>query len=99
MHSLVVAAPLLAVDGAEPGDDEVDGDSSLLGLTARTSAALGLGRSRHDAHDLGVSHLEVAGAVGGFLCPDLGVQPSELVPSAAINAQQRHGGRQRSVAV
>lgn len=91
MHLLVVTASLHAVDRAEASDDKVDGNGSLLGLTASASATLRFGRTRNNAHDLCVAHLKIARAIGGFLGTDLGVQASELVPAAAIDAQKRHG--------
>ncbi len=52
--------------------------------------------ARHHAHDLGVAHLEVAGAVGGGLRSDLGVHAAQLVPPPPVDAQQRRGCRPMS---
>lgn len=89
---LVVPAPPLAIDAREPSDDNVDADGRrilLRGLAARAALLLLLRRPCDDAHDLGVAHLEVGRAVGGFLGPDLRIEAPELVPAPAVDAQER----------
>lgn len=96
---LVTSTPPLAINGAKPSNHNVHGHLCVLGLTtaAATTAArrssspprTGLAGSVDDAHDLGVAHLEVTGAVGGGLGADLGMDATQLVPPAAVDAQQR----------
>lgn len=66
------------------------GSLLLCATTATTSSSrrLLVRRACDDAHDLCVSHLEVAGAIGGGLCADLRVAAAELVPAPAIDAEE-----------
>lgn len=66
------------------------GSLLLCATTTATSSSrrLLVRRACNDTHDLCVSHLEVAGAIGGGLCANLRVAAAELVPAPAIYAEE-----------
>lgn len=97
-YSLVVPPPPLSVHTAEARNNNAHSHLGLLLLlgslllcatAASSSRRLLVGRARDNTHDLCVAHLEVAGAVGGGLCADLRVAAAELVPAAAVDAEER----------
>jgi hypothetical protein len=49
------------------------------------------GGARDGYQDLGIAHFKVRGAIGGGLCRDLRVDPTQLIPPATVEAEERKG--------
>lgn len=92
-NSLIIPSPPLPINRAKPSHDDAHSDiRTIIAIRSSSAPALApalLAWTRHDAHDLGVAHLEVRRAVGGGLGPDLGMQTAQFVPSAPVDAQER----------
>lgn len=86
---LVTTRSLLPVHAGEASKVDLDLDPGLACLRPSSATALLLLRSSDGANDLGVAHLEVAGAVCCRLSAHLSLEAAELVPSAAVQTQMR----------
>jgi hypothetical protein len=89
-HILVASRSLLPIHARESGEVDLDFNSGfvLLRPSSATTALLFLWTG-NGTYDLSVAHLEVAGSVCCSLRAHLGLEPAQLVPSAAIQAQMR----------
>lgn len=96
---LVIPSSSLPVHAAETSNHNAHSHLGLfllfgsLLLCAATTATSSSRRllvrwACNDTHDLCVSHLEVAGAIGGGLCANLRVAAAKLVPAPAIYAEE-----------
>lgn len=89
--SLVILPSPLPIHAAKASDRDLDLDLCIIAPCSGSSRAFGFCRPGNGADDLGVAHLQIAGAVGGGLGADLGSQEAELVPSPAVETEERKG--------